>query len=159
LEEKAFLGRLYTAPVVYRLRQILEDLKIPNLPDLNSAFEDISKLSQIYIQEVARILLHHTAATNDDQIVEKACQSIPSGLEAVSEKWEHDAPEEKDDSEEEDSDAESGDEDVVKVSAPRKKPEEEFEIIFEGVKGGDDFEEPVSTETESKSSDLHLEGC
>jgi hypothetical protein len=151
LEENAFLGRLYTAPSVYRMRKRLEELKIPKLPDLDSTFEDISKLSQIYIQEVARSLLRIIADIKDDSIVEKACQSFPSELEVVSEKWEENLEEKYKESEEEEEFEEESEEEVhnSKVAKPSVSVgnEETYEIVFEGVNSSDQQpEEPVFEE-------------
>jgi hypothetical protein len=80
IEDNAFLGRLYTAPIVYRLRERLEKLKVPGLPDLESVFQDVHNLSQIMIQEVARTLLRKLVETQNDEIIKEACQPISSAV-------------------------------------------------------------------------------
>ena len=78
LKDKPFIDRLYTAPVVYRLRQrVLEYFPNDGVLDLEKYFADVSNLCQSNIQKAAIELLEFVITKNDDQVVEKIC--IPLG--------------------------------------------------------------------------------
>ena len=77
LKEKPFIDRLYTAPVVYRLRQKMIENGLTNIIDLEHYFSDIGSLNQSNIQKAAIILLESLIARNNDSLVETIC--IPLG--------------------------------------------------------------------------------
>lgn len=83
IENNAFLGRLYTAPVVYRFKDRLDSLGVPGLPDVEKSFEDVTKVSQIFVQEVALQLLYKVIDFGNDEIVKKACEPISALLDEV----------------------------------------------------------------------------
>ncbi|QKF93615.1 helicase [Fadolivirus algeromassiliense] len=77
LKEKPFIDRLYTAPVVYRLRQKLLENGITDIIDLETYFSNIDTLSQSNIQKAAIELLEKVVEKNNDNLVEKIC--VPLG--------------------------------------------------------------------------------
>jgi hypothetical protein len=85
IEENGFLGRLYTAPVVYKMKETLQSLRVPKLLDLDAAFGDLPNLCQTFIQEAAMTLLQALIQTEDDEIVRIACQPVSSNESSYSE--------------------------------------------------------------------------
>nr|QBK88834.1 MAG: helicase [Mimivirus LCMiAC01] len=73
LKTKAFIGRLYTAPIVYRLRQRMIECGVENVINLESHFSDISMISQSKIQVLAVKLLE-MLFDYDDTIIEQICK-------------------------------------------------------------------------------------
>lgn len=76
LKTKPFIDRLYTAPVVYRLKTKIESFGVPTL-DLEEYFSDPDRLCQTHIQNVA-IMLLETLATTDDNTVRRVCGNKPA---------------------------------------------------------------------------------
>lgn len=72
LDNTAFIGRLYTAPVVYNLRKKMIKHNITDAFDLDKHFMDITKLSQIEIQKMAIILLKQLVK-HDNNTIKNVC--------------------------------------------------------------------------------------
>jgi hypothetical protein len=75
LRNNQFIGRLYTAPVVYQLHNKLSEAKIPQLPDLESYFSQIDHLNCHSIKEMAIILLEKLANCGNESIIKQICET------------------------------------------------------------------------------------
>ncbi|ARF09724.1 hypothetical protein Indivirus_2_103 [Indivirus ILV1] len=95
LKAKPFIDRLYTAPVIYKLHQRLEEFGIQNIIDLENYFSDVDTLSQTNIQMAAIILLESLLKTNNDNLIKKAC--IPFERIFINENDIQNSPENEDD--------------------------------------------------------------
>jgi hypothetical protein len=78
LKTKSFIDRLYTAPVVYKIRQRMIDHGIKDVIDMEKHFSDIGILCQSEIQKVAIQILEQLISTGDDKLIEDVCK--PLGL-------------------------------------------------------------------------------
>jgi len=76
LVQKPFIDRLYTAPIVYKLREKMTMMNIPNLIDLESFFSDVQMLSQSNIQKAGISLLEALLSTGSDELVEQICAPL-----------------------------------------------------------------------------------
>ena len=76
LKDKPFIDRLYTAPVVYRLRQKMIDNGILDVIDLETYFSNVCTLSQSNIQKAAIELLDKLIEKNNDMLVERICKPL-----------------------------------------------------------------------------------
>lgn len=76
LKTKPFIDRLYTAPVLYRLRKRFIENGIPNTVDLECYFSDVSNLTQTNIQKAAIELLEGLLKFNDDNLVTEVCKPL-----------------------------------------------------------------------------------
>lgn len=77
LKTKPFIDRLYTAPVVYRLRQKMLENGVTNVINLEEYFKNVDTLTQTSIQKAGIELLESLTNSNSDSLVEKIC--IPLG--------------------------------------------------------------------------------
>lgn len=68
-----FIDRLYTAPVVYKMKNIMSQNGV-NTIDLEQYFSDIANLSQSNIQKVAMTMLEDCVNMNSDTLVQKVCE-------------------------------------------------------------------------------------
>jgi hypothetical protein len=73
LKEKPFIDRLYTAPVVYKLRQKMLENGITDVIELENYFDHVDKLSQTNIQASAILFLEKLLEKNNDELVKKVC--------------------------------------------------------------------------------------
>ena len=76
LKIKSFIDRLYTAPVVSKLRQKFIDNGINNIFELETYFQNVETLSQANIQLAAISLLEKLIEIGDDNLVKKICTPI-----------------------------------------------------------------------------------
>ena len=76
LKEKPFIDRLYTAPVVYKLRQRMLDNGIDDVIDLETYFENVETLSQTNIQKAAIEILEKLISFGDDELIVKICKPL-----------------------------------------------------------------------------------
>jgi hypothetical protein len=76
LTTKPFIGRMYTAPVVYRMRDCMESYGIPGLPDLEQYFSVAERLCQTTIQNLAVDLLSKLLSTDNEELILKVCESV-----------------------------------------------------------------------------------
>ncbi len=79
IKTNSFIGRLYTAPNIYKLRQKMLEANIKVI-DIESYFsDDINKLCQTHVQKIA-IKLLETLANNTNELIEKICKSNQTSL-------------------------------------------------------------------------------
>lgn len=69
-----YINRMYTAPMVYKLKTSMINNGITNVIDIEKYFNDIDKLSQTHIQKMATDLLQKLVENNEDAIIEKVCK-------------------------------------------------------------------------------------
>lgn len=74
LKTNQFLGRLYTAPVVYGLHRKLSAAGLSGLPDLESRFRETSQLNTENIKAIAISLLERLLETGDNGLIKEVCQ-------------------------------------------------------------------------------------
>lgn len=72
IKEQPFIGRLYTAPILYQLYESMIDEDI-DVPDINEYFNNVKNWSQSRILNFALILLDLLKDTDDDT-VKKVCR-------------------------------------------------------------------------------------
>ena len=122
LNTKPFVGKMYTAPILYMLwdRMIEEDIKVV---DLEQHFSNFANLSQSNIQEMAKTLLQILVDTGDNELITRVCK--PLGNINVNEC--DDVPMDEDDDDDDDSDSDGGPKVVW-----GKKPKT-VELKYEGI--------------------------
>ena len=76
LKEKPFIDRLYTAPVVYRLRERMIDYGVKDIIDLEKYFSEADSLCQSNIQKAAIELLETLVLTDDNDLIYKVCTPL-----------------------------------------------------------------------------------
>lgn len=76
IKKTAFVDRLYTAPVLYRLVERMKLAGIKEVIDLEEHFSDITKLSQNEIQKVAITILEYLQNLNNDELVVEVCKPL-----------------------------------------------------------------------------------
>lgn len=76
LKTQSFIDRLYTAPVLYRLRKRLLENNIPNVINLETYFSNMGNLTQTNIQKAAIELLEGLLLLKDNSIIAKICQPL-----------------------------------------------------------------------------------
>lgn len=75
IDEQPFIGRLYTAPILYQLYESMLNEKL-NPSDINEFFKDVSNHSQKKIQLQSLDMLRYMIDNTDDDTVEKVCRPI-----------------------------------------------------------------------------------
>ena len=76
LKTKPFIDRLYTAPIVYKLRKRMLEFGLENIIDLEICFSNTESLSQNNIQRIAIELLEKIVETNNNILIEKICKPL-----------------------------------------------------------------------------------
>ena len=76
INEQPFIGRLYTAPIVYKMHVIMSENNVPNLPSIDDYFNNVRNHSQNKVQEFAIILLNCLIATNNNELIKTVCVPI-----------------------------------------------------------------------------------
>jgi len=74
IKDKPFIDRLYTAPVVYKIRNRMIENNVKNVLNIEKEFENIEVLCQTEIQKVAVKLIEQLINAKSDKIVEKVCE-------------------------------------------------------------------------------------
>jgi len=74
LKTNQFLGRLYTAPVVYHLHRKLKETGFNDLPNLEEQFRETSQLNTENIKTTAIILLEQLLQTGNSELIKEICQ-------------------------------------------------------------------------------------
>ncbi len=73
LRTNQFLGRLYTANILYSLLDAMEEAEIDNLPDIDSLFMNSANLNHNCIKDTAITLLE-ILSNQQDEVIEVVCQ-------------------------------------------------------------------------------------
>ena len=77
LKTRSFIDRMYTAPLLYKLRQKMIDNGIKDIVNLEDFFHNVENLSQSNIQKLAIQLLEKLSEQDTDELVQKIC--VPLG--------------------------------------------------------------------------------
>ena len=76
INDQPFIGRLYTAPIIYKMHSLMHDIGVNNIPSIDDYFSNVKNHSQSKVQEFAIQLLNSLIETNDNNIIESVCVPI-----------------------------------------------------------------------------------
>jgi hypothetical protein len=83
LNTKPFIDRMLPAPVVYKLKSLMQNMGVQNCVDLETYFSDVTRLCQSQIQMVGIQLLQQLVDLNNDELIKQVCSSNFSNGERI----------------------------------------------------------------------------